>query len=78
MANKLKITESQFNRIKHRLLETEDINSTLDYIKVRDGLFFKGNYNLRMIVISINFTTDEIVAGTLINGKSRKIMFKLK
>lgn len=77
MANKLKITETQFNRIKHRLLETEDINSTLDYIKVRDGLFFKGNYNLRMIVININFTTDEVVAGTLINGKRRKIMFKL-
>jgi hypothetical protein len=41
MANKLKITESQFNRIKHRLLETEDVNHTLDSVKVGDVLKFK-------------------------------------
>lgn len=41
MGNKLKITESQFNRIKHRLLETEDVNHTLDSVKVGDVLKFK-------------------------------------
>lgn len=41
MANKLKITESQFNRIKHRLLETEDVNHTLDSVKIGDVLKFK-------------------------------------
>jgi hypothetical protein len=77
MGNKLKITESQFNRIKNRLLETEDINSTLDYIKVGDTLIFKGAFVLKIKVTNINFSTDEVVGQTMVKQQPRKVMFKL-
>lgn len=78
MANKLKITESQFNRIKHRLLlETEDINSTLDYVKVGDTLMFKGSFVLKIKVMNINFSTDEVIGQTIVKKQPRKVMFKL-
>ena len=77
MGNKLKITESQFNRIKHRLLETEDINSTLDYIKVGDTLVFRGAFVLKIKVTNINFSTDEVVGQTMVKQQPRKVMFKM-
>jgi hypothetical protein len=41
MANKLKITESQYKRLKKLLIETADVNHTLDSVKIGDVLKFK-------------------------------------
>jgi hypothetical protein len=74
MSKKIIIKESQYNRMLKLLVETEDVNHTLDFANANDVLLFKGinGLNLKIQVISVNQNNGEILGQT---EKGKKVKF---
>lgn len=71
MKRKIKITESQYNKLQEYLFES-NVNDTLDYANVGDVLLFKGPYNVKINVNGVDQGSGEILGST---DKGDKVKF---
>lgn len=74
MGKKIIVKEEQYLRLLNRLVETEDVNDTLDYVNAGDVLLFKGvnNLNLKIKIVNVNQNSGEILGET---EKGEKVKF---
>ena len=78
MKRKIKLTESQYDKLKNNLLlETEDVSVTLEYVEVGDILIFKGDkFNVKIKVIKINPSNGDIEGQIMVKQQPIKVMFR--